>query len=203
MSAYQQFLNFFSKFDKERLDGLSSAYFEPMPPDERALAFNYLKDLVANGGSEESVNGLFLADPKKASAYVRPLLGTGKLRPQAELCAAWNLYELEPSPDLASYFCTYMSSPEKRIREKAALWAPETPPMEEVIRSLIGMIFTETEKLPQINATNKLLAIHGLTRDGSSREEFSYFYRGLRSENLNIQQQTIDELQRKYPVSKA
>lgn len=74
MDAYQDFLNFFTLHNKERLDGLSEQYFTAMTRDERARAFDYLMARVERGGSEESVFGLFRADSQRAVAPVRRLL---------------------------------------------------------------------------------------------------------------------------------
>lgn len=57
MSAYQNFLDFFSMHNKERLDGLSEIYFAEMTQQEKGMAFNHLLKMVEAGGSEESVNG--------------------------------------------------------------------------------------------------------------------------------------------------
>jgi hypothetical protein len=66
MNAYQNFLDFFSMRNKERLDGLSESYFTPMTREERGMAFEFLLKRVEKGGTEESVNGLFRADERRA-----------------------------------------------------------------------------------------------------------------------------------------
>jgi len=91
MNAYQNFLDFFSMHNKERLDGLNEIYFIAMTPAERAMAFDYLLERVARGGTEESVHGLFLADPVRAVDVTERLLKEGKLRGEAQIAAAWNL----------------------------------------------------------------------------------------------------------------
>lgn len=90
-NAYHNFLDFFSMHNKERLDGLSESYFTAMTYEERGLAFDYLLKLVDAGGTEESVNGLFRADPDRAVNHARRLLEEDALCGEAQIAAAWNL----------------------------------------------------------------------------------------------------------------
>jgi hypothetical protein len=73
-NVYQHFLDFFSRRDKERLDGLNEGYFAGMTPDERNRAFEYLLRLVDAGGGAESVHGLFIADWERATTVLKQLL---------------------------------------------------------------------------------------------------------------------------------
>lgn len=50
MSAYQNFLDFFSMYNKERLDGISESYFTEMTTEERHMAFDFLLARVKSGG---------------------------------------------------------------------------------------------------------------------------------------------------------
>jgi hypothetical protein len=200
MNAYQNFLDFFSTFGKGRLDGLSSSHFDPMTPSERGMAFEYLLKLVQAGGSEESVNGLFLADEEKAVEAVKPLLTEGLLRPEAKIVAAWNLYKNQPDDLLIPYFVESMRSSDRKLREKAAYWAPAKQPTLELLKALEGMVVTETETLPLIHATNKLLECHGVTRESVDKSTFSDMYKGLRSENVKEKFRTFDKLNLNYPI---
>lgn len=185
MNAYQNLLDFFSIYGRERLDGLSESNFSGMCVLERAKAFQLLLEQVLKGGTDESVNGLFLADPLKAAPIVKDLLEKKTLRDSAEIAAAWNLYSIEPDPTLLNVFIKHMSNPDKRLRSRAAFYVPADHATPELIDSLKGMIRTETESLPAINATNKLLECFGITRETVSKEEFSRFYRPLRSDDLS------------------
>jgi len=198
MSAYQDFLDFFSMHNKERLDGLSEIYFAEMTEQERAMAFNHLLKMVEAGGSEESVNGLFLADQKRACPAVAALLKIGILRDEAKVVAAWNLFRVEPDSSLLSVFIQLMSSADKRIRAKAAYYVPSNMVTSELIDGLEGMIRTETDTLASINATNKLLECYGITRESVEKEEFSRLYRGLRSDESSDKEQIFKQLDRLY-----
>lgn len=201
MSAYQKFLDFFSMYNKERLDGLSAAYFSPMTQEERKRAFDYLLDLVKKGGSGESVNGLFLADPERAAQAIKPILESGVLNPDAEIAAAWNLYQVSVDQNLIKIFIKYMFNSDKKLREKAVYFLPVIFPTVEIMRSLTGMVLTESEALPLVHATNKLLECHGLVRGKTEQSKFSRYYKGLRSGDAEIQKQTIAELNKIYPVN--
>ena len=196
MSAYQNFLDFFSMHNKERLDGLSEIYFVEMTQQERTMAFNHLLKMVEAGGSEESVNGLFLADAQRASPLVEELLKNGVLRDEAKVAAAWNLFRIQPNSSLLPLFIQLMSSADKRIRAKAAYYVPSNMITPDLIAGLEGMIRTETDTLASINATNKLLECYGITRESVEKEEFSRFYRGLRSDESSDKEQTFKQLKR-------
>ena len=42
--AYQRFLDFFTLTQRERLEGLDAGYFSVMTEEEKASAFEYLKN---------------------------------------------------------------------------------------------------------------------------------------------------------------
>lgn len=197
MNAYQRFLDFFSMHNKERLDGLDESYFTPMNREERARAFDHLLKMAATGGDEESVHGLFLADVNRASSAVVELLKNGKLQRDGEIAAAWNLYRLRPDSSLFPIFIRAMSDTDRRIRAKAAYFVPSDAIVPDVIAGLQGMIRTETDTLALVNATNKILQCYGITRESVKKEEFSRFYRGLRSEKLSEKEMTFAQLERR------
>ncbi len=198
MSAYQNFLDFFSVHNGERLDGLSESYFTAMTQEERAMAFDHLLKMVETGGTEESVHGLFLADAKRASPAIKELLKNDKLRDDAGIAAAWNHYRMDPDPSLLNVFIRSLCSTDKRIRAKAAYYAPSDTLTSELISKLEGMIRAETDTLASINAANKLLECYGITRDSVEKEEFSRFYRGLRSNDSSAQEMTFRQLDLLY-----
>ena len=183
MNAYQNFLDFFSINNREHLDGLNDIYFIGMTAQERSLAFDYLLKLVHDGGSRETVHGLFLADARRAAPIVRKLLDAHELREDAEIAAAWDLQQIAPDASLLSVFIRLMSSTDKYNRANAAFYVAADVLTPELDAALKGMIRTETETLPLVNATNKLLECHGITRQSVSKAVFSHFYRGLRSDD--------------------
>lgn len=194
MNAYQNFLDFFSTNNRERLDGLSESYFTEMSREERAMAFAYLLKMVQEGGSRETVNGLFLADAEQAAPVVKALLQDHALREDAQLAAAWQLNRLQPDASLIPVFIRLMSSGDKYNRANAAFYVPADDFTPELDAALKGMIRTETETLPLVNATNKYLECYGITRESVSKEEFSHFYRGLRSDEASDKEAMFKEL---------
>ena len=196
MNAYQNFLDFFSMNNRARLDGLSEIYFAGMTNQERSMAFDYLLNLVNDGGSRETVHGLFLADAARAAPIVRELLEAHKLREDADIAAAWNLQQIAPDAALLSVFIRLMSSTDKYNRANAAFYVPADVITAELDAALKSMIRTETETLPLVNAINKLLECHGITRESVSKEKFSHFYRGLRSDEARDKEVISQELDR-------
>jgi hypothetical protein len=197
MNAYQNFLDFFSMHNKERLDGLSECYFAPMTAHEQSMAFDYLLKIVEAGGSEETVHGLFMADASRAAPIVKELLTKESLREEAEIAAAWNLYWHDLDPSLLTVFIDSMSSNDSNSRAKAAYYVPaEFEP--ELISRLQGMVRTETDRMALIHATNKLLECYGITRESVDKEEFSKYYRGLRSGDQSIKEMTFRQLDIAY-----
>lgn len=193
-NAYQNFLDFFSMKNRERLDGLNEVYFEGMAPEERSRAFDYLLNMVKDGGSRETVGGLFIADAQRAAPIVGDLLFAGRLHEDAAIAAAWNLNRLQPAPALIAVFIGAMSSADKVNRANAAFYAPADAASPELLEALKGMIRTETETLPLVNATNKLLECCGITRESVDKETFSMYYCGLRSDLLADKEMTFKKL---------
>lgn len=198
MSAYQNFLDFFSMRNKERLDGLSESYFTPMTREEREMAFEFLLKRVEKGGTEESMNGLFRADERRAIEPVKRLLASGALNGEAQIAAAWNLYRIERDPGLLSIFVRFMSDPDAELREKAAYYVPSDNLTDDLKFALQAMIRTETEQMALINAVNKLLACYEVTRESVDKETFSSFYRGLRGDDLATKEKTFARLESLY-----
>lgn len=197
MDAYQNFLDFFSTHNKERLDGLSDVYFTEMTPEDKARAFDYLLGHFAWGGTEESVHGLFLADPVRAADVIERLLRDGKLGGEAQIAAAWNLQRILGDSDFLSVFIQHMSSPDRRLREKAAYYVPASL-SGELETALKGMIRTETERLARIHAVNKLLQCNGVTKESVGEDTYRTIYRGLHNEDLAAKEEAFKQLAALY-----
>jgi len=200
-SPYQRFIDFFELRGTERLDGLDASYFEPMTLDERRRAYDLLWAKVEKGGTDESVNGLFLADEERAVADVTPLLEGGRLRPQAEVLAAWNIYRLTKDAAMVAYFARRLSDPSAEVRGNAAYYAPAAAPTQSLIKGLQGMVLTETERLPLIHALNKLLECHGVTETSIDKTTYIKLYRGLRADAAATKTATFDLLNMRYPIA--
>lgn len=200
-SAYQRFLDFFQLAGTQRLDGLDASYFESMTPDERRQAYDLLWSKVERGGTDESVNGLFLADEARAVVDVTPLLDEGHLRPQAEVLAAWNIYRLTKDVAMVAHFARRLSDPSAEVRGSAAYYAPAAAPTHSLVNGLQGMVLTETERLPLIHALNKLLECHGITETSIDKKSYLNLYRGLRSDDTQTKIATFDLLNQRYPVA--
>ncbi|NVM75486.1 hypothetical protein FHW83_001266 [Duganella sp. SG902] len=196
MNAYQNFLDFFSMHNKERLDGLSESYFTDMTPQERNQAFDFLLARVKAGGDEESMHGLFRADAARAVAPVKELLASGALTGEAQIAAAWNLWQIAHDEELLSVFIEFLHSPDEQLREKAAYYVPAelTAPLKTALQ---GMIRTETERLVAVHAVNKLLDCYDVSKESVGEETYLGIYRGLRSQNLEDKEaafKTLDAL---------
>lgn len=203
MGAYQRFLDFFSMHNKERLDGLSECYFAEMTREERNRAFEYLLDRVKTGGSDESVNGLFIIDAERASPLIKQFLKTRVLHEDAAVAAAWNLYRSCSDLTVMPVFVELMSSSDEHVRARAAYFVPVDNITPELLSALKDMVRNETSALAAINATNTLLQCYGVTRHSVEKKQFSRLYRGLRSEHLAEIEETIRQLDRSYqPMDK-
>jgi hypothetical protein len=184
--------------NKERLDGLSDSYFTSMTWEERGMAFEFLLERVETGGTEESVNGLFRTDARRAVEPIKRLLARGALNGEAQISAAWNLYRFERDPEILSVFIRFMSAPDAELREKAAYYVPSDPFTGELKAALQAMVRTETDQTASINAVDKLLACYGVTRETVDKQTFSRFYRGLRVDDPAMKEQTFKRLDSLY-----
>ena len=195
MTAYQNFLDFFSMHNKERLDGLSESYFNEMTPEERQMAYKYLLNLVEKGGTEESVHGLFRADPNRAVESIKELMGSNVLNGEAQIAAAWNLSQICGDDSLIKVFIGFMANPDVNLREKAAYYVPANRFVPELKSSLQGMIRVETEQLARIHAVDKLLEIYGATEKSLGEKDYLSIYRDLHNNDLKIKENAFKRLE--------
>lgn len=198
MNAYQRFLDFFSMYNKERLDGLSESYFTDMTQEERKMAFRYLLNLVKKGGAEESVHGLFRADRDLAVESIKQLMETGVLNGDAEIAAAWNLSCIENDDRLIQVFIRFMTDTDEKLREKAAYYVPAKKLTPELKSCLQGMIRVETEQLARIHAVDKLLECYGVSEESVGKKEYLSIYRDLHSEDLRTKEAAFKQLERLF-----
>jgi len=183
MNAYQNFLDFFSMHNKERLDGLSESYFTAMTPAER--------------GTEESVHGLFRADPVHAVEVMERRLDEGTLSGEAQIAAAWNLRRNGSDTDFLPIFIRYMSSPDRHLRRKAAYFVPAEFSYE-LKAALQAMIRTENEQLPRIHAVDTLLACYGVSEESVGDDMYCCLYLGLHSEDPSAKERAFKRLDALY-----
>jgi len=195
MSTYQNFLDFFSTNNKERLDGIGENYFSELTTEEREMAFDFLLGRVKSGGDEESVNGLFRANRARAVEPVKRMLTEGALIGEAEISAAWNLYYIKNDDSLLSIFIHFMGSPDPRLRAKAAYYVPSIF-SHELISGLQGVIRTETEQLPRIHAVNKLLECYGVSEETMDKNLYLRIFRDLHGEDLEKKEAVFKQLHR-------
>jgi len=197
MNAYQNFLDFFSMHNKERLDGLNECYFTAMTPAERARAFDYLLGHFKFGGTEESVHGLFRADPVRAVEVMARLLDEGTLSAEAQIAAAWNLRRNGSGTNFLPIFIRCMSSPDEDLRAKAAYFVPAEF-SDELKTALQAMIRTETEQLPRIHAVDALLKCYGVSEESIGDDAYKSIYLGLHSEDLSAKERAFKQLDALY-----
>jgi hypothetical protein len=198
MNAYQNFLDFFSMCNKERLDGLCESHFTGMTSHERARAFDYLLELIKAGGSEETINGLFIADHGRAIAAVSRMLADATLNEEARIVAARHLYDIDRRQDLLCIFTHYMAHPDARLRKKAVYYAPADIWSEELRIALEAMIRTETEQLARIHAVDKLLRIYGVDEQSVGETVYRDIYRGLHSPAAHMKEAALSRLTSLY-----
>jgi len=194
MSAYQNFLDFFSMHNKERLDGLSESYFTAMTQKEREMAVDYLLKKIKSSATEECIHGLFRADQSRAVEPIREMLRAGDLSGEAQIAAAWNLYRCQSDDSLLPIFINLMASPDVELREKAAYYVPSNKFTEELKSALEGMIRTETEQLARIHAVDKLLMCYGVDEESVGKDKYLSIYLGLHSEDPNKKETAIKRL---------
>jgi hypothetical protein len=195
---YQEFLGFFARCDKARLDGLGDSDFASMSPEERGRAFDFLLERVATGGSEESVNGLFAADGHRAIEPVRRLLARGVLRADAQIAAAANLYRVDRDAALLPVFIRYLADPDAELRAMAARYVPVDRFTVDLKQALQTMILAETDLPASVHAVNALLACYEVTRTSVDKQTFSRLYRGLRSDDVATRADTYRQLDSLY-----
>ena len=194
LDAYQNFLHFFSTFNRERLEGLSLQHFIDMNLQEKDKAFEYLLRRIEGGGSAETVDGIFLADFQPALPLVTQLMEAGLLNDEAHLAAASNIFSITKDRNLLTIFIRFLASSDVRLREKAAGTVPTHIFSDELKLALEGMIRNETERLAHINAGNALLEYHGITKESLGKKKYLGIYRHLLNEDKAKRELGLQEI---------
>ncbi|WUR14618.1 hypothetical protein E7V67_005800 [[Empedobacter] haloabium] len=190
MNTYQKFLDFFSMHNKERLDGLTSAYFDGMAQDERKRAYDFLFARVVSGGVEEDVNGIFMADSGKAMKDMAVLLNAKQLGNIAEIVVAGHMAAAGVNMDLLPIFINAMSSPERELRELGARYVPATVE-PNVLNGLQGMVRTETDRRLLIQAATKLLQCFDLSVHTIDKDEYIDLFNDLLSNEIEKKERAL------------
>lgn len=198
--AYQRFLDYFSGASRERLDGLSEAHFCDLTPTERDNAYSYLEGLVLKGGSKESVNGLLVANSSRAVGLLTKMLLEGSLRPEAEICAARQLWELDRTFDISRHITKYYRSEDRRLRADALHVTPIESPTRELVGCLEATVLSETDELAKIRAAGKLVRCHGVAFSTSPDCDYFFYYRPLVSDDRDRQMRAIAMLNEDHPI---
>ncbi len=199
MNAYQNFLDFFSMCNKERLDGLNEGHFSAMTHRERDQAFDFLLERIrVTGGSRESINGLFAADYGRAAGPVARLLAEGKLSSEAQIAAASRLWGGQDNDKLLAIFIEYMASPDAGLREMAVGSVPVTRFTKDLEAALRNMIRSEPKRLGRIHAVNALLELYGVTKESTDRKAYMAVYRGLHSDDAQEKETALRWLDNLY-----
>ncbi|MBP1207438.1 hypothetical protein JOD97_005518 [Duganella sp. 1411] len=198
MGTYQNFLNHFSMFNKERLDGLTEMHFSGMTQQEREMAFDYLLRRVEKGGTAETVNGIFTADFERALLPLAQLMESGALNEEAQLAAASNIFQITGDKKLLPIFIRFMSNTNKHLRGTAARCVPLSFFSEDLRLALETMIKAETDKLARIHAVNALLLYHDINKETVGKRKYSNIYRNLHSEDLLKIEEAFREIERQY-----
>ena len=185
-------------YNKERLDGLGWEYFKDMTNDELARAFDHLLAMVEKGGSQETVNGLFTADAERAVQPVLRLLEAGTLNDEAEMAAAFHLWQMQYSDRLPEICMKYMRHPNKYLRQKAVYYMPSNKLTDALKLNLQNIILHEEDLLTSIHAVNKLFECYGVTKVTVGAEAYSTMYRALRSPDLHAKQAVFSQLDDMY-----
>lgn len=199
--AYQRFLDFFQLTGTQRMQGPDGFVFDAMTPDERRQAWDFLWARVAAGGTGESVDLLFWADEVRAALEVPALIAAGRLRPQAEVVAAWNVYQSLRDPAMLSCFVRALADANPEVRGEAACRAPAGAPTRALLHGLREMVLHETDRLAYVHARNKLLQCHGVTEEALGRKAGLRIRRALASDDISERAAMLARLERDHPVA--
>lgn len=153
-----------------------------MTTAERRQAFDYLLEKVQAGGTVESVHGLFLADPSRATCENLRFIEQGILRPEAEVAVAWNLYRMNPNADVLPVFIRHLGSPDSNTRQVAVSHLPTSRVTPDLLEALKGLVLVETVELTHLHAVRKFLVCLGIS-ESANRPLYANFYRQLRGDH--------------------
>lgn len=196
-SAYERFLNFFNSMNRERLDGLDNSYFEGMNEKEKRKSYDFLIKLFEEGSSE-AVGGLqALLGPKAYDLFINRIRELRKKNAISEQRLSLSIALWQTSKDIQyqSDMLELLRHQNEFVRASALSALSLTPDTPELLKELEEVCLKESEDLIVKSAAQQLLKRHGLTPDNKNKaDEFRYFYRRLKSGDMNERKLAICEL---------
>ncbi|MYM73117.1 hypothetical protein GTP56_13055 [Duganella sp. FT134W] len=182
--------HFFQDRGMERLNGLDKSYFYSLSDDEKIQAWNFLSDNFKY--SSDKTTGLFLLDSARAVTLFKdevqtPLERTeykDQCRVQQENRILMLHYILlsEPNEKYIKLMDEFGTSEFEEVRTLFAQFLPTINVPTSSLDILKGMIFTETETLPQISAITKFMEVYGRSFELND-PNYKSLFRALLSDN--------------------
>lgn len=161
--------HFFQDRGMERLNGLDKSYFYGLSDDEKLQAWNFLSDNFKY--SSDKTTGLFLLDPEKALTLFKdevqtPLERTEykdqcRVQQENKILMLHYILSLDSNEKYINLMDQFGKSEFEEVRTLFAQFLPTRNVPTSSLNVLKGMIFTETETLPQTSAIAKFMAIYG------------------------------------------
>jgi hypothetical protein len=161
--------HFFQDRGMERLNGLDKSYFYDLNDEEKVQAWNFLSDNFKY--SSDKTTGLFLLDPEKAVTLFKdevqtPLERTEykdqfRIQQENKILMLHYILLLDFNEKYIKMMDQFGKSEFEEVRTLFAQFLPIKNVPDSSLDILKGMIFTETETLPQTSAITKFMAIYG------------------------------------------
>lgn len=200
-TAYDRFLVFFNKYDRERLDGLDASYFDAMTDSERQDAYAFmLPSFLA--GSEESTKGLYLANADKSLHDFKHQYNNPDVSPEQEILMT-ALLDKELGFSDQSHIVKYIDSDKASVKA-AALNALSIKTLDMgVVGCLHSIILSDVDGYVIIGAARKLIDCHcrfSLHGSSFSLNDKKNCLMLLGSSDLDKKKQGLKWLSANYPL---
>jgi len=201
--------SFFETYGTERLNGLNEKYFSSLNENEREEAWSFLKDGFSL--SSERIAGLYLLDKMRAVELFKealsfpidssPFPAERKFLESNRLLILRCINSVEPHEGYLVAMCGFANSEFPKVRAEFAQALPIQKLASNVMESLKGMIFAETELIPLTSAITKFMAIYGMNYD-LSNSLYKSIYLSLRSDNPKEKIAGMSRLEESTPTLK-
>jgi hypothetical protein len=166
-NSFDKFIQFFTKIDRERLDGLDASYFNGMDENEKQKAYVYLKNALENG-SAEAVAGLKALCGKECAPLfeqrIKHLRNSPSLSEQ-RLSLALYLWEFTKDIQYQKDMIQFLKSEKDLLKQTAIIFLSYTSTTEELIKNLEFVIAEDNDDTVLHVAAKQLLDRYGINAE--------------------------------------
>ncbi len=177
--SFDAFINYFSIYGKERLDGPPTDIINKLSAAEKTKAYNYVLEYRCNPAGQEAINILFALDKNKALIDIEELEKTGRLTGESMVVYSYEKYQESQSPVYRGKLFSLLNHESSEVRNLSWYYLPTKGLTNEEISVIKACLLKEADKVSLIQGIKKFLSIFDINY---GTDEYTNYYRKMRLE---------------------